>query len=186
MQDTLDKVPGSTNPEDSDFNETKKDLQEKLDSVSNLELLKHYVEKANDRLVKEDISTKPAEIVNELTESKDAGQTIIDAKSEGSTAAQIKEAVDRIIKALEEIDKEFATVTVKNLKAGDMGIILKTLPARAWVRVFINGELVEEFYTSSVGDGLLPLDKALASSDIVRVEVQADGYLDNTTNVRVQ
>lgn len=185
VQDKIDKVPGSTNPEDSDFNKTKKELQEKLDSVENLELLKHYVKKANDRLDKEDIGTKPAKVVNELTESKDAGQTIIDAKGEGSTAAQIKEAVDRIIKALEEIEKEFATVTVKNLKAGDMGIILKTLPARARVRVFINGDLVNEFHTSPIGDGLLPLTKALEKGDNIQVEVHADGYLDNTLTLRV-
>ncbi len=184
-QDKIDKVPGSTNPEDSDFNETKKNLQEKLDSVENLELLKHYVEKAKDRLGKEDISAKPAEIVNELTQSKNAGQTIIDAKGKGSTAAQIKEAVERIIKALEEIEKEFATVSVSAVRAGDEAIFVKTLPAPARVRVFINGELVKEFYTSPVGDGLLPLDKALESTDVIRVEVHAEGYLDNATNPRV-
>lgn len=185
-QDKIDNLPGQIiDPDAPDYNKDKKDLQEKLDSVENLELLKHYVEQANVRLGQEDIGTKPAEIVNELTESKNAGQTIIDAKGEGSTAAQIEKAVDRIIKALEEIDKEFARVRVTSLRAGDKAIFVKTLPASARVRVFINGELVKDFYTSPVGDGLLPLDKALASSDIVRVEVQADGYLDNAIYPRV-
>lgn len=192
-QEAIDKIEGSKTPGDPNFDQDKKDLQDRLDKTKALEELKKAKEELDKTIEDAKADKKPqAEITKGQNSSKDAG-TVIDNKGEGKTADQIKELVEKTKEADRLLKLPAIRPTIDTAVIGGDSVVISTNPGRCKVKITITrSDLNEETFeteTGPEGTGSILLEKPLSSGDSIFVEATRKtkdrpipDYLDNTSS----
>lgn len=148
-QDKIDKIPGSTDPSDTDsFNPIKKDLQDKLDLIKK-------IKEGEDRLKQDDVTggedgktpKKPTEDINALKKAVEDGKKALDPKENKS----IPDATKVIEKAINQINTERITVGIDSLAVGAESLFIRTSVPGATVVIKIVGVEINTITTDSFG-----------------------------------
>ena len=166
-QDKIDAIPGSTDPNASDYNEIKKDLQDKLDLIKK-------IKEGEDRLKQDDIKDKPAQDVQDLKDAVDKGKKEVDSKD----SKTITEATKTIEKAINQINKERIKVGAASLGVGVTTINIRTSVPGATVVIKIDDVEIDTITTDSFGTFAKGLEAKLQRGQRVDLEAHKDGYND--------
>ena len=164
-QDKINNIPGSTDPNAPDYNQIKKDLQDKLDLIKK-------IKEGEDRLTKDDIKDKPKQDVNALKNAIEEGKKAVDSKD----SKTITDATSTIEKAIVQINQERIKVGVSSLVDGQKTLNIKTSVPRAKVVIKIGNTIIDTITTDGFGEFAKGLPNALISGQQVLLEASKNGY----------
>ncbi|MDO5696108.1 MAG: Ig-like domain-containing protein [Eubacteriales bacterium] len=186
-QDKIDKLPGSVDPMAPDFNQDKKDLQDRLDKVKAMEDLKNVVEKGKEAVEKAKAEDKPESIINEAEKVIAEAEKVIANNGEDKTVEEIKTVTETVEEAINNLSKPFIIVTaLGQIAAGNEQLTIRTNPGQATVKVNIKraGAVVKthEFVTPGTGIYSWSIGMALEAGDVLEMTANAQGYLETVTS----
>ncbi|MDO5717294.1 MAG: hypothetical protein Q4Q17_05785, partial [Tissierellia bacterium] len=186
-QDKIDKLPGSIeDPTAPDYNQDKKDLQDRLDKVKAVEELKDLVEKADEVLNDEEkIKEKPAEIVEKVVTVKEKGDIILVDNGATTEIEKLLEVIKELKQALEDIEKDFVSISIRQISAGTKSIQIKTRPIRANIIIFVDGNEIASGKTDGLGNATVTV-RELSEGQKIKVKGSHPGYLDNEVSTVVK
>ena len=173
-QDKIDAIPGSTDPSAPDYNEIKKDLQDKLDLIKK-------IKEGEDRLKQPDIKDKLPSDVEDLENAVKEGKKAI----ESTDSKTITDATKSIEKAIEQINKERIKVSIDSVAVGIESLFIRTSVPNVTVVIKIDGVKIDTITTDGFGTFAKSLDAKLEGGQKIILEAKKDGYNDGTFRTKV-
>lgn len=158
-QNKIDAIPGSKDPESEDYNPIKKELQDKLDLIKK-------IKEGEDRLKEDDIKDKPTKDVNDLKNAVEKGKEAI----ESNDNSKIVESIKSIKDAIEKLNKQSLKVTLKDASIGKQELDIRTSVPGANVEIKLNGKVIDNITTDSMGQHAFSLDSPIKKNDIVQLK----------------
>jgi Rib/alpha/Esp surface antigen-like repeat protein len=170
-QDAIDKIAGSTDPNSADFDQDKKDLQDRLDLVET-------IKKAEEALNDLNNADKPADQTQAL---KDAIDEAKDALENGDkTKYQV--IIVEIEKAIRELDQEGIVVGVNSLYNGIRTINVQTSVPYASVAIKVDGVVIDTIITNRNGEYAFKFDNPLMEDQELELFATKEGYNSGSYN----
>lgn len=195
-QDAIDKIDGSKTPGDKDFDQDKKDLQDRLDKAKALDELKDAKGALDKAIDKAEEEKKPKDETDKAKkESKKADEIIKDGGS-GKTADDLVKEVENIKEITKKLGQPAIQITIDSAINNSSDLILTTNPGRCKVNITIyydnGGEKKYEETTDPNGVASIKLEKPLQVDDFIKVTAtkklnptDESDYLDNSTSTYV-
>ncbi len=180
-QDKIDQIPGSKDPNASDYNPIKKDLQDKLDLIKK-------IKEGDDRLKKDDVTgkegvpQKPQDQIDKLKKAVEDGKKQLDPK-DPDYKKDIPGATEKIDGALKDIDKEQVVMKVDTPAIKSNQLVITTLQNNVKLEVYVDGNKKADGETDALGKAIINLDNEFTSSNQkIKVIGSKEGLLDAIVN----
>ena len=195
-QEAIDKIDGSKTLGDKDFDQDKKDLQDRLDKAKALDELKDAKGALDKAIDKAEEEKKPKDETDKAKkESKKADEIIKDGGS-GKTAEDLVKEVENIKEITKKLGQPAIQITIDSAINNSGDLILTTNPGRCKVNIIIyyanGGEKKYEETTNPNGVASIKLEKPLQVDDFIEVTAtkklkpdDESDYLDNSTSTIV-
>lgn len=166
-QDAIDKIEGSLEIGSSDFNQVKKELQDRLDLVE-------AIKKAEEALNDPDNADKPAYQKDPVIETVQAAKTSLN----NGDIINYQELIIKIEQVVKELEQDAIIITVDALDYGMKTLRIQTSVNKASIVVKLNGEEIFTGSTDSFGRKTIGLTKALEENDEIEIIATKEGYND--------
>ena len=189
-QEAIDKIEGSKTPGDPNFDQDKKDLQDRLDKAKTIDQLVDDVKNAPKKGDK-GYDTKPKEVTDDLEKAKEEAKKTIDdyKKPEDQKDPNVKtpeKAKEDLDKAIGEYNKEQVVVGVAVPSAGFNSLSITSLQPNVKITITVAGkpQLTDKnLSTSPTGKLVVSLDKPLESGQKVEIIGSKAGLMDGGASV---
>ncbi|MDD7761567.1 MAG: Ig-like domain-containing protein [Firmicutes bacterium] len=169
-QEAIDKIEGSIDPQAPNFDQDKKDLQDRLDLIK-------VIKEGEERLEEDDIKDKLPQDVKNLEDKVQEGK---DAIKEGDKTVY----VDKIIKikeAINIINMERITVNVESIFVGTQMLRIRTSVPRSKLVIIIDGFDItsgKEIIADPYGNYSYALEQPIEEYQSIEIKAIKDGYND--------